>query len=352
MATDNRGYIRKSFTVDGIRYYVKARSEEDALRKVIEKKLAIKNGTLTDGGNISLEKWSEIAFDTYKPDVSERYMHEMKVRFWKHVISDIGKVPVEKVTPLQLQQILNRQKGCSRSHITKLSQEMFFVFDCARKNNMIVKNPAADLVRPKGTNTKRRAITKSERNHLLMVIPKDPRFVFFELMLFCGCRPAEAAEVKYEDVTYIQRVPFLHIRGTKTENSDRYVPIPRRMQPILTASGKSGYVAVNKNGKKHTESSYSRMVDSLKRELNISMGCKVYRNQLVPPFPLADDFVPYLLRHTYCTDLKKQGVDLRIAKDLMGHADIKTTANIYDHDDGETLIMAAKQMGLEVPETA
>lgn len=66
MAPDKRGYIRKSFTVDGIRYYVKARSEEDALRKVIEKKLAIKNGTLTDGGNISLEKWSEIAFDTYK----------------------------------------------------------------------------------------------------------------------------------------------------------------------------------------------------------------------------------------------------------------------------------------------
>jgi site-specific recombinase XerD len=75
----------------------------------------------------------------------------------------------------------------------------------------------------------------------------------------------------------------------------------------------------------------------------------VYRNHLIPPFPLADDFVPYLLRHTYCTDLKKQGVDLRIAKDLMGHADIKTTANIYDHDDGETLIMAARQMGLEVP---
>lgn len=346
---DSKKYIRKTFTVDGVRYYVKARTEEEAIRKMVEKKIAIKNGELTDGGGIPLSQWSEIAFDTYKPDVSERYLHEIKVRFAKHVLSDIGKVPVEKVTPLQLQQILNRQKGRSRSHITKLSQEMFFVFDCARKNGMIVKNPAADLVRPKGTNTKRRALTKSERNHLLLVIPKDPRFIFFELMLFCGCRPAEAAEVKFEDVTYIQRVPFLHIRGTKTENSDRYVPIPRRLQPLLLARGKHGYVATNKNGRKHNESSYKRMVESLKRELNISMGCKVYRNHLIPPFPLADDFVPYLLRHTYCTDLKKQGVDLRIAKDLMGHADIKTTANIYDHDDGETLIMAARQMGLEVP---
>lgn len=346
-------YIRKTFTVDGIRYYIKARTEEEAIRKMVEKKIAIKNGELTEGGNMSLAEWSEIAFDTYKPDVSERYLHEIKVRFGKHVLSDIGRVPVEKVTPLQLQQILNRQKGRSRSHITKLSQEMFFVFDAARKNGMIVKNPAADLVRPKGTNTKRRALTKSERNHLLLVIPKDPRFVFFELMLFCGCRPAEAAEVMYEDVTYIQNVPFLHIRGTKTENSDRYVPIPRRLHGLLLAKGRHGYVATTKSGRKHNESSYKRMVESLKRELNISMGCTVYRNQLIPPLPLADDFVPYLLRHTYCTDLKKQGVDLRIAKDLMGHADIKTTANIYDHDDGETLIMAARQMGLDVPsETA
>ena len=79
--------------------------------------------------------------------------------------------------------------------------------------------------------------------------------------------------------------------------------------------------------------------------MNIVMGAKVYRNQIIVPV-LADDFVPYLFRHTYCTDLKKKGVDVRIAKDLMGHADIKTTANIYDHSDGDTLMLAAKQMGL------
>ena len=48
----------------------------------------------------------------------------------------------------------------------------------------------------------------------------------------------------------------------------------------------------------------------------------------------------------YAEAKKKKGVDLRIAKDLMGHADIKTTANIYDHADGDTLMLAAKQMGI------
>ena len=46
---------------------------------------------------------------------------------------------------------------------------------------------------------------------------------------------------------------------------------------------------------------------------------------------LADDLVCYCLRHTFCTDLQKKGVPVDIAKYLMGHADIRTTANIYAH---------------------
>lgn len=338
-------YVRKSFTFQGRRYWVYGNSLEDALEKKALLKAKLKEGPIAKGGSILLRDWYRIALETYKPNVSDRYMDEMLCRIEKHIIPEIGAYPLEKITPLQCQQILNRQKGKSRSHISKLDQELFFLFDAARKNNMITRNPAEDLIRPKGTNSKRRSITADEREHLLKVIPKDPRFVFFALMLFCGCRPAEAASVEYEDLTVINGIRFLHIRGTKTINSDRYVPLPHELQDLFSSGG-HGLVALNANGRRHNESSYDRMVDALRREMNISMGCRVYRNQLIEPLPLADDFVPYLLRHTYCTDLKKKGVDIRIAKDLMGHADIKTTANIYDHDDGETLMMAARQMGL------
>lgn len=338
-------YVRKYFTHNGRRYTVYGKTEKEAVRKMIEKKVKLEKEQPTSGGQTLLRDWYQIAFSAYKPNVSDRYMNQCLIRFKKHVVSEIGSYPLNKITPLMLQGILNNQKGMSRSHITKLHQDILFVFDAARKNHMISINPAADLVRPTGTNHKRRSITEEEREHLLKVIPQDPRFIFFELMLYCGCRPAEAAEVRYDDVVKIDEVPFLHIRGTKTVNSDRYVPIPTELQPKLLSRSK-GYCAVTAAGSHHTESSYKRMVHALERALNISMGAKVYRNQLIGPLPLASDFVPYLLRHTYCTDLKKKGVDLRIAKDLMGHADIKTTANIYDHSDGDTLLIAARQMGL------
>ena len=78
--------------------------------------------------------------------------------------------------------------------------------------------------------------------------------------------------------------------------------------------------------------------------MNISMGCEVYRNALVPPYPLAEDFVPYCLRHTYCTDLQKKGVDIRVAQYLMGHADIQMTANIYTHIDDSTVLNVAEKL--------
>lgn len=46
---------------------------------------------------------------------------------------------------------------------------------------------------------------------------------------------------------------------------------------------------------------------------------------------VASDFVPYCLRHTFCTDLQKKGMPINVAKYLMGHSDISVTANIYTH---------------------
>ena len=74
------------------------------------------------------------------------------------------------------------------------------------------------------------------------------------------------------------------------------------------------------------------------------MGAKTYRNALVPPLPLAEDFTPYCLRHTYCTDLCKASVDVRTAMKLMGHANISITSDIYTHVDQSEILKAAQKI--------
>lgn len=343
-------YIQKSFRdANGVRHYVTGKTEEEAIikRENLRRKLAA--GETVRSSQMLFHVWADTALDTYKPNVSPKYMSQIRNRLKVHINPVIGQMPLGRISLIECQQVLNRASHLSRSTITKLSQEIYFYFEKAVDSGLIPKNPAARLTRPKGYSHKRRSITPEERAAFLRIAKKDGRFFLFELMLYCGCRPAEAMEVKYEDVVKIDGIPFLHIRGTKTANSDRFVPIPKQIQGKLCRSRKKGFCALTERNTRHGETSYKRLTNRLKREMDIALGAKVYRNEIVV-HALAEDFVPYLFRHTYCTDLKKQGVDVRIAKDLMGHADIKTTANIYDHSDGDTLMLAARQMGLLPPD--
>ncbi len=337
-------YIRKTFTINGKRFEVSGKTLEDVIRKKIEIEQQQKEKEIKKN-NVTVSEWTETALARYKPNVSDEYLYQMTMRIDKHILSYIGDKRLQDVTPLDCQTVLMHQSNASKSQLRKLSQELKFIFDTARKNKLIRDNPAEDLSIPSGTEGKRRSLTASEREHFLKVCADNPQYLLFRLMLFCGLRSSEAIRLTYEDITTIQGVQFFHIHDTKTAAGDRLVPIPTEIRADLDPEGR-GVIALNAAGHPFDKSAYRRLSDHLRRDMNISMGCTVYRNQLIPPLPLADDFVPYMLRHTYCTDLKKKGVDLRLAKQLMGHADIKMTADIYDHADDESALLAAAQLGL------
>lgn len=335
-------YVRKSFTFEGKRYFVKGRTEEEAIIKRAEKKKELESGRVVVASSMTVSDWAYRAVDTYKTRQKEitkkKYVGNMR----HNILEQIGAMPLKSVKPIHCQEVLNMQAGKSKAQIAEVCQTLKFIFGKAYENGLIATNPAEHIIKPIGTKTYRRTITDHEREHLLKVADNDPRFTLFLLMLYCGCRPSEAMEAQGRDISTMDGYPVLHIRGTKTARADRYVPIPNEFYQKIKKTEPFSYIAPNAAGRKHNESSYKRVCANLRREMNISMGCQVYRNQLIPPLPLADDFVPYDLRHTYCTDLQKKGVDIRTAQYLMGHADIKMTANIYTHADNSTVISAAK----------
>lgn len=59
------------------------------------------------------------------------------------------------------------------------------------------------------------------------------------------------------------------------------------------------------------------------------MGGEFYRNAPCAPYPFGQDLTPYNLRHEYCTDLARKGVDIRITQKLMGHASYEMTLKVY-----------------------
>ena len=332
----------KGFTFDGKRYKVRGKSEQEAIIKMANKIRDLEEGRVILSSSMTVKDWANRAVDVYKTSQAEITKNTF-IRVMKHcVLEHIGNMRLSDVKPLHCQQVINMQAGNSKAYINQVYQMLNFIFRTAVDNELILKNPAEKITRPNGTKTCRRAITEQERYHLLKVCETDDRFILFLLMLYCGCRPSEAREVKGMDIKILEGQPVLHIRGTKTANADRLVPIPDILYQRIQGASKFDYLCTTGAGKKYNQTSYRRLCERLYRELNISMGCAVYRNQLIAPFPLADDFVPYNLRHTYCTDLQKKGIDIRTAQYLMGHSDISLTANIYTHADNSTILEAAK----------
>ena len=332
----------KMVTIEGKRYNFRADTEPELYKKIALKEKEIEEGRVLVTGSMTVKQWTKICLETYKSNVKPETLRNMTYRINKHIVSAIGSYPLKAVKPIQCQAIINAQAGKSYSHVRNLMQELKFIFRKAKENHLILESPAESIVRPASVKGERRAITAHERKHLLAVADKDPAYNLFLLMLYCGCRPGEAIICQGNDIQIIQGTRMLHIRGTKTKNSDRYVPMPDAMYARISAAGPFDPLSPNAAGRMHSESSYNRLTERLRRDMNISMGARLYRNQLLPPLPLADDFVPYDLRHTYCTDLQKAGVDIRIAQKLMGHSDIRITANIYTHVDMDQVVIAAE----------
>lgn len=330
--------VTKSFTFDGRRYYVRADTEKEALKKMYKKQADLEEGRVVVSGPMTVADWTEKALATYKAIVSPSVLKDMRYRIRKHIIQPLGQMRLQDVKPIHCQEILNAQAGLSYSHIQKIEDELHFIFRTAVENGLLLKDPSVSAIPPKGKKGSRLALSSDEEEAFLAVAGSTDRFRIFELMYWCGCRPEEAIAAVGSDVLPRRGKHVLHIRGTKSEAGDRIVPIRQCFYEKISGTAADAPIAPNQAGRPHTESSYNRAVKSLRRSLNICMGAETYRNALVPPLPLRESFVPYDLRHTYCTNLARQHVDIRIAQKLMGHATLAMTADIYTHVDEELIL--------------
>ena len=333
------GLVTKTFRYDGKRYYVTGATEVEALVNKERRLKELETQTRILRNSITVKDWAMNCARTYKCHLKGRSYDNYVSRLENSVIKYLGDMQLKRVRPLHCQEMMNHMSGKSDYIIKQAYQALKFIFDRAVQNDLIAKSPVVGITLPKGTKTHRRSLTAHEQSVFLSVADD---YRIFELMYYTGARPAEAAGIQGFDIMLLEGNPVVHIRGTKTEKSDRYVPIPYEFYDKIKNTPPFNFVAVNQHGNKYNERGLGRAWHSICRKMNIAMGCRMYRNQLIPPYPLDEKLVPYCLRHTFCTNLQKKGVDIRTAQYLMGHADIKMTANIYTHADNETILAAAK----------
>jgi integrase len=350
---NKNGRYKKSFCYvengKEIRVASYGKTQAEADRKNYEKKRAYEEGRLTINSSTMFGRWAAEWLETYKrPNVdSNSYKrYERTIRLHLSLLADL---PLKDIRPVHLQRTLNLQEGKSHSNTKKIYLTLRQIFKRAVINDLIAKDPTEGLTMPRTTTGERRPLTQDERNLFVSAAATHPRGAWVLTMLMCGLREGETVPLTWADVDIKRRSLTVnkavsyegnHARqkSTKTRSSNRTVPIPDILFDALMALPRRPDSALVFTPAivpgMLTSNHIRKMWKSFMRHADIMAGAKTYRNKVIEH--VVDQTIsPHYLRHTYATDLYKMGVDLKTAQYLLGHADIRMTADIYTHADEE-----------------
>lgn len=349
------GFYRKQGTHNGVRYDIHARTQKE-LREKIKKKIDEIDSGIVDS-DTTVSAWADKWFASYvQPRLEKKQSGDKRGILNNYILPAVGHMRISDVREVHLQAVLN-SLNCSTSYGRKIMQTMQQLFRSARQNKIIADDPAEFLTLPAlKKEQRRRAITAEERALLTATALNHRGGCWVMLQLLCGLRPSEAAAIQKADLAgdmiHVCKAVNRNtgeIKSTKTASGVRDVPVTNDMRKFLdewkyyNRLKPFDYIATTQQGEIMRDGAQRSMWRSIKRDMDIRNGAILYRNAIVTS-TLAEDFTPYCLRHTYCTDLQAAGVPINVAKELMGHSDISVTSRIYTHSSTEATQNAAVKL--------
>lgn len=350
-------YYVETFYHKGKQYEATGKSQKEAIIKADRKRQALENGEIGINPKMTVKRWGEEWLETYKKDNVTDKVYKMHLSKFKNIICpEIGSLRLIEVNDIHLQKILNSRSGYSKSDTNKLKQLMQGMFKQARTSRLIVFDPSESLVMPKVTEGTTRSLTKAERKMILDFCPHHKAGTWIKVMLLCGLRPGETYALQWRHIDFKKRRIKVaqakesgsnKIKDTKTKSGNRSIPIfdDSLYNELKVIKGEpfDPVFTQQTNDRPHTETSGKCLWNNFKRELDISRGATLHRNQ-IQISTLAPDLKLYCLRHTFGTDCQDAGIPINVIKYLMGHADIKTTANIYIDTTEDSIKQAEEKM--------
>lgn len=250
----------------------------------------------------SLFAWVEEWFATYKAPVLKDGGYDLRHNIDKHVKPNIEDKPLNEYNTMDITRALNKvQSERMRQIVRQIYNQSFRE---AVRLGYIDKNPVDYVKNVSHTYDNGRALERDEEREFMQAAKADtqyyPLFVFY---LLTGARPSEPLTITWQDVT----ADYIRIRGTKTQKSDRKLPLTDDIRALLATLPRTGeklfpftYAAVRKH------------FESVRQKLSFYMTLKD-------------------LRHTFGTRCLESGVTMKTVQKWLGHSNYDTTANIYSH---------------------
>lgn len=258
-------------------------------------------------------QWLNEFIDVYKRNVvATETFKQMQRNIRLHIAPNLPcDLTLTDVRPMDLQKILNAVSAArTRESVHNL---LSGAFRQAVAERLIDFNPMLGVRSCKAKRNKGNSLTVDEQSEFIRAIHGSKLENYYLFVLYSGCRRNEALAVRREDVDEQRQI--IHIRGTKTQLSDRYIPL----------------------------------FDNLRKLLSVLPSCGAL-------FPFHSDYVSkqfkkychahtlHDLRHTFATRALESGVPMKVVQSWLGHSEISTTADIYSDVSREYSLKEAKRL--------
>lgn len=367
---NSKGYIKKTFTYEGKRYYIYARNTTELIEKETQKRQELKEGAINRQNptiNAYYKYFTDIRQNNVKSATIRAQASQFKnianielapgVIFGNLRINDITRKDIESLRMLLLNQ------GKTPENINICMAHLNHVFINAVNDDTIIKNPCKALKPLKRSTepineTKHRALSQEETERFFKAAAERNSFYLsaFKMLLFTGLRIGELSALYKSDIDI--KSGYLHIYKTvtrdnignyligetpKTEKGKRDIPINA---DILKAAAEQEQI--NKmffgidinNNIPLFRSSEGMLLKEYTINREIERICKLAN---------IEKFTCHAFRNTFATRfIEQRPQDYKILSEILGHADIKITLNLYTHVMSENKINAMQDIKIKI----
>lgn len=339
-------------------------TEKEAARILRVWRKEMMQETYVDVKKESVEKFmTDWLVNVKKQDLKPTSYDRLELTINKHIVPYLGNMQMGSITSDMIQQHLNNliKDGKGYSTVKKVYDAFNSCFKWGIAGRKIQFNPM-DAVSVPGTAKIRRKgkskivktnpvkfFTEEQQDKLIeAALTKFPngtmvyRFGYaIPFLLNTGLRLSELLALRWDrDVNFDDRCITVNnsiVLVKSRESSDKKTELLEQdsvksdagerilylndealdaLNHLYKLTGKHRYVISTKHGKPVQPSNIERMM----RTVLIRAG-----------LPTGRGYSPHALRHTFATNLFRQGVETKTISELLGHSDVSVTLNIYTH---------------------
>ena len=285
-----------------------------------------------------------------------------------YVEASLGKKKLGAIVKSDVKRFYNTlvdERGLSITTVDSIHTVLHQVLDMAVDDGYIRLNPARQVMKElkltRGNVEKRRALSLKEQTLFLDYLKRTPQYrhwyPVFAVLLGTGMRVGEAVGLRWCDIDldndmidvnhtlvyyrHAENGCYCNIHTPKTVNGIRQIPMLAHVKAAFleekqnqldtgisctaTIDGYTDFIFLNRNGQPQHQGTLNKALRRIIRDCNDEVLSYPNSDEAV----LLPRFSCHILRHTFTTRLCEAGVNIKAIQDILGHADVSTTLNIY-----------------------